>query len=96
MWCFIVRLFCFILRRAEESLKAKHTQLPTDASDCQLDPSEPNNRNGNGSNCGTASPMINNCTTVGTNARHHHLISDQEPPDGDETDPDVIPNQYGM
>lgn len=43
-----------------------------------------------------ASTMSNNCSIANNNdARHLQLINDQEPPDGDETDPDVIPNQYG-
>lgn len=74
---------------------AKHTQLPVVPADCQLEGTQHHNRTMTVPSCGVSTPMINNCTSVNNDSRHHQLISDQEPPDGDETDPDVIPNQYG-
>lgn len=63
--------------------------------DCQLEATQQHTRTVTVPSCGVSTPMINNCTNVNNDSRHHQLISDQEPPDGDETDPDVIPNQYG-
>lgn len=63
--------------------------------DCQLEATQQHARTVSVPACGVSTPMINNCTSVNSDSRHHQLISDQEPPDGDETDPDVIPNQYG-
>lgn len=75
---------------------SKHTQLPVGTTaDCQLEATQQQTRTVNASSCGASAPIINNCTNVNNDSRHHQLISDQEPPDGDETDPDVIPNQYG-
>ncbi|XP_031624769.1 neural cell adhesion molecule 2 isoform X1 [Contarinia nasturtii] len=82
-------------RNAEENIKsAKHTQLPVVPADCQLEATQQHTRTVTVPSCGVSTPMINNCTSVNNDSRHHQLISDQEPPDGDETDPDVIPNQY--
>lgn len=63
--------------------------------DCQLEATQQHTRTVTVPSCGVSTPMINNCTSVNNDSRHHQLINDQEPPDGDETDPDVIPNQYG-
>lgn len=88
--------FFSIFRNTEENIKsAKHTQLPVVPADCQLEATQQHTRTVTVSACGVSAPMINNCTSVNNDSRHHQLISDQEPPDGDETDPDVIPNQYG-
>lgn len=85
-----------IFRNAEENIKStKHTQLPVVPADCQLEATQQHTRTVTVPSCGVSTPMINNCTSVNNDSRHHQLISDQEPPDGDETDPDVIPNQYG-
>lgn len=69
--------------------------------DCQLDSAQQQHNR-------TAAPLIsadsasmslsNNCSGLNDSRHHphHQLINhEQEPPDGDETDPDVIPNQYG-
>lgn len=86
----------FFHRNADETIKsAKHTQLPVVPADCQLEATQQHTRTVTVPSCGVSTPMINNCTSVNNDSRHHQLISDQEPPDGDETDPDVIPNQYG-
>lgn len=84
-------------RSAEENLKSnKHTQLPTMAVDCQIEQKPQHTRTTSPQLSSLATSMGNNCTGVNNNdTRHHQIISDQEPPDGDETDPDVIPNQYG-
>lgn len=63
--------------------------------DCQLESTQQHNRTvAPQINADAATPMSNNCSAI-NDSRHHQLINDQEPPDGDETDPDVIPNQYG-
>lgn len=39
-------------------------------------------------------PMSSSC--IVSDSRHlSQMVSDQEPPEIDDTDPDVIPNQYG-
>lgn len=87
----------FICRNAEENIKsAKHTQLPVMSSDCQLEPTQQLTRTIQPQISGVSTPLANNCTGINNDSRHHQLITgEQEPPDGDETDPDVIPNQYG-
>lgn len=63
--------------------------------DCQIEPAQNHVR--------TAAPSMGHMSTtpMGNNSivndsRHlNQLVSDQEPPEIDETDPDVIPNQYG-
>lgn len=87
-----------ISRSVEENLKSsKHTQLPAMAADCQIEQKQLQARTTTPQISGLATSMGSNCTGVSNNndTRHHQIISDQEPPDGDETDPDVIPNQYG-
>lgn len=71
---------------------AKHTQLPVMQSDCQIE--QPQHTRTAQPISGMSSPLVGNC---GINDSRHlnQLISEQEPPEGDETDPDVIPNQYG-
>lgn len=90
-------LFWLFRRSVEENLKSnKHTQLPTMAVDCQIEQKQQHTRTTSPQLSSLATSMGNNCTGVNNNdTRHHQIISDQEPPDGDETDPDVIPNQYG-
>lgn len=91
-----IGLNLIIFRNTEENIKsAKHTQLPVVPADCQIEATQQHTRTVTVPSCGVSTPMINNCTSVNTDSRHRQLISDQEPPDGDETDPDVIPNQYG-
>lgn len=73
-------------RNAEANLKSAkhHTQLPVMPSDCQLDP--PMHRR---NPSGTSTPIV---------AGDSHRLSPQfmaDPPDIDDTDPDVIPNQHG-
>lgn len=87
-------------RNTEDVIKSsKHTQLPMVPADCQLESTQQHTRTVPVPACGVSTPMINNCTSSvnsdSRDSRHHQLITDQEPPDGDETDPDVIPNQYG-
>lgn len=78
----------------EDNIKsAKHTQLPVMAADCQIETKPLQTRSPTPQL--NAISMSNNCSMNNNDARNHQLISDQEPPDGDETDPDVIPNQYG-
>ncbi|KAG4071003.1 hypothetical protein HA402_001440 [Bradysia odoriphaga] len=72
-------------KNAEANLKSAkhHTQLPVMPSDCQLDP--PMHRR---NPSGTSTPIV-----VGDS----HRLSPQfmaDPPDIDDTDPDVIPNQH--
>lgn len=80
-------MFYFIQNRnAEANLKSAkhHTQLPVMPSDCQLDP--PMHRR---NPSGTSTPIV---------AGDSHRLSPQfmaDPPDIDDTDPDVIPNQHG-
>lgn len=84
-----------ISRNAKESIKsAKHTHLAPVPDDCQIEASEQHTRTDTVQVSGVSMPMINSCASANI-SRHHQLLSDQEPPDGDETDPDVIPNQYG-
>lgn len=83
-------------RNTDDAIKSsKHTQLPMVPADCQIESTQQHTRTVPAPACGASTPMINNCTIVNSDSRHHQLITDQEPPDGDETDPDVIPNQYG-
>lgn len=93
----LFRPFSSSPRTVEENLKStKHTQLPAMAAECQIEQKQPHTRTTTPQLSGLATSMGNNCTAVNNNdTRHHQIISDQEPPDGDETDPDVIPNQYG-
>lgn len=91
-------LFFSTSRSVEENLKSsKHTQLPAMAADCQIEQKQLQARTTTPQISGLSTSMGSNCTGVSNNndTRHHQIISDQEPPDGDETDPDVIPNQYG-
>lgn len=91
------RLFRGSSRSVDENLKsAKHTQLPAMAADCQIEQKQQHIRTTTPQLSGMATSMGNNCAATNSiDTRHHQIISDQEPPDGDETDPDVIPNQYG-
>lgn len=80
-------------RNIEENLKSsKHTQLQTVPNDCQI---EPTIRTAPQISGMAATPMANSCNAIDSRHLNHQLASDQEPPEIDETDPDVIPNQYG-
>lgn len=74
----------------EANLKSAkhHTQLAVMPTDCQLEPIQHQHTR---APSGTPTPLGNNCDS------HHqssHFVGDL-PPDIDDTDPDVIPNQYG-
>lgn len=66
--------------------------------DCQIEPAVRTAPQMSGM---STTPMVNSCNAVDSrhlnhlNHLNHQLASDQEPPEIDETDPDVIPNQYG-
>ena len=62
-----------------------HTQLPVMPSDCQLEPIQHTR-----APSGTSTPM-GNC--IDSRRQSPQFISDA--PEVDDTDPDVIPNQYG-
>lgn len=79
-------MYLCMYRNQEENLKStKHTQLPIMPTDCQIDQqhhsTDPN---------GTAAPLG---VCMDSHRQSPQIIG--EPPDGDDTDPDVIPNQYG-
>lgn len=83
---FLYSLFRPQNRNAEANLKSAkhHTQLPVMPSDCQLD--QPMHRR---NPSGTSTPIV---------AGDSRRLSPQfmaDPPDIDDTDPDVIPNQHG-
>lgn len=71
---------------------AKHTQLQTVPNDCQIEP--PQHTRAAPPMNAMATPMGSSCAVA--DVRHlNQLANDQEAPEIDETDPDVIPNQYG-
>ncbi|XP_037920773.1 neural cell adhesion molecule 2 [Hermetia illucens] len=84
-------------KNAELNLKStKHTQLPIMPSDCQLDPQNPTMQQQHLQHQQqTRNPNGTSSTPLGENDTHRQspaVLGD--PPEGEDTDPDVIPNQY--
>lgn len=71
---------------------AKHTQMQAATNDCQIEPAQ-HTRTVPQLNA-VATPMGSSCV-IADSRLLNQLANDQEAPEIDETDPDVIPNQYG-